>query len=151
MEDDNRLIFVCETGTARAHMAAEIMRREYKGDDLEIMARGLVVLFPEPINEKAEAVMVSNGIDVTGLHAQPLTIEESTTGSLIIAMTAEQKRKASEMLDRNRDIYTLKELTGDEGDVMDPYGGPLQGYGKCFEEIESLVKKLVQKINGREL
>jgi len=151
MEDYNKVVFVCETGTARAHMAAEIFRREYTGDDLEILARGLVVLFPEPLNEKAEAVMVSNGIDVTGLCAQPLTIDDSTPGSLIIAMTAEQKRKASELLDRNRDIYTLKELTGEEGDVMDPYGGPLQGYGKCFEEIESLVKKLVNRINGREL
>lgn len=151
MEDYNKVVFVCQTGTARAHMAAEIMRREYTGGDLEIIARGLVVLFPEPINEKAEAVMVSNGIDVTGLCAQPLTIDDSTPGSLIIAMTAEQKRKASELLDRNRDIYTLKELTGEEGDVMDPYGGPLQGYGKCFEEIESLVKKLVNRIKGREL
>lgn len=151
MEDYNKVVFVCDTGTARAHMAAEIMRREYTVGDLEILARGLVVLFPEPINEKAEAVMVSNGIDVTGLHAEPLTIEDSTPGSLIIAMTAEQKRKVSELLDRNRDIYTLKELTGEEGDVMDPYGGPLQGYGKCFEEIESLVKKLVNRINRREL
>ena len=126
MEDYNKVVFVCETGTARAHMAAEIMRREYKGDDLEITARGLVVLFPEPINEKAEAIMVSNGIDVTGLHAEPLTLEDSTPGSLIIAMTAEQK------------LWSYQ-----------PEG--THQYGKCFEEIESLVKKLVHKINGREL
>ena len=29
-----------------------------------IESRGLVVLFPEPLNQKAEAVMISNGINM---------------------------------------------------------------------------------------
>ena len=151
MEEYRKIIFVCETGTARAHMAAEIMRRDYKGDDLEIKARGLVVLFPEPLNEKTEAIMVSNGLDVSGLMAEPLTEEDVAPECLVIAMNSAQKRKIMDDFDRSRNIHTLREIVGETGDVMDPYGGPLTGYGKCFEEIEELVHKLIDKIIGRKL
>ena len=41
---------------------AAILQREHLNFPVEILARGIVVLFPEPLNQKAEAVMISNGI-----------------------------------------------------------------------------------------
>lgn len=152
MSNFKKVIFVCETGTARAHMAAEAMRREYGKDDLQIVARGLIVLFPEPLNEKAEAVMVSNGLNVQGLTAQPLLSEEIDAQTLVIVMNEGQKAKVKEDFSRSSNVFTLTEAVGEPGEVLDPYGGPLTGYGKCFEEIEQLVRKLVHKLNmGGEL
>lgn len=151
MNNFKKIIFVCETGTARAHMAAEIMRREYGKEDLQIVARGLVVLFPEPINEKAEAVMVSNGLNVAGLTAQPLLSEEIDGQTLVIVMNESQKAKVKEDFSRSQNVYTLTEVVGEPGEVLDPYGGPLTGYGKCFEEIEKLVRKLVYNINREDI
>ena len=56
----NRIIFVAQSGTSREPMAAGIMKDLNEDSNLEILARGLVVQFPEPLNQKAEAVMISN-------------------------------------------------------------------------------------------
>ena len=58
----NKIIFVAENGTCRAPMAAGILKDMLPGKQIEILPRGLVVLFPEPLNQKAEAVMISNGL-----------------------------------------------------------------------------------------
>ena len=62
MKPYNRIVFVAESGTCRAPMAAGIFREYSLNHPVEVLVRGLVVLFPEPLNQKAEAVMISNGI-----------------------------------------------------------------------------------------
>ena len=51
-----KLIFVAQTGTCREAMAAGIMGDFTLRHPLEILSRGLVVQFQEPMNQKAEAV-----------------------------------------------------------------------------------------------
>ena len=63
MKQYNRILFVAESGTSRAPMAAGILSEYTLKHPVTIECRGLVVLFPEPLNQKAEAVMISNGIN----------------------------------------------------------------------------------------
>lgn len=58
----DKIIFVAQTGTCREQMAKGIMNDFVLKVPMEIEARGLVVQFPEPVNQKAEAVLISNGI-----------------------------------------------------------------------------------------
>lgn len=147
MKKYKRIIFVCETGTARAHMAAEIMRREYTKKDIEIYAKGLIVHFPEPLNEKAEAVMISNGINVSGLVAEPLLKDFIDADTLIVVMDAGQKAKVIQDFGADKEkVCVIPELLGETGDILDPYGAPLIGYGKCFEEIEAYIKRYAYKL-----
>ena len=62
MEEIKRVIFAAGSGTSRAPMAAAIMKQMTEGKDIDVLARGVVVLFPEPMNQKTEAVLISNGI-----------------------------------------------------------------------------------------
>ena len=62
MEEIKRIIFASDSGTSRAAMAAGILRSLPEAADFSVEARGLLVQFPEPLNQKAEAVMISNGI-----------------------------------------------------------------------------------------
>ena len=66
----NKIIFVAENGTCRAPMAAGILKDMLPGKQIEILPRGLVVLFPEPLNQKAEAVMISNGLPTEGYRSR---------------------------------------------------------------------------------
>ena len=59
MKKYDRLIFVSSSDTALGPMAEAILQSKFLLEELEITSKGVVVLFPEPINPKAEAVLVS--------------------------------------------------------------------------------------------
>ena len=76
MEEFNRIIFVCESGTARSPMAAGILNEFSLKRSIDVESRGLVVLFPEPMNQKAEAVLISNGVSMMDFMSIQLTEED---------------------------------------------------------------------------
>ena len=53
MEICKRIIFVGQSGSCREPMAAGILKEFTLKYPVEVLARGLVVLFPEPMNQKA--------------------------------------------------------------------------------------------------
>ena len=57
-----KIMFVCTDNTAQSLMAEMICKNMVTDEELEIVSRGLVVLFPEPVNPKAEVVLINHGI-----------------------------------------------------------------------------------------
>ena len=52
MKRYDKLIFVSNGDTCRGPMAEAILKSKYLLEELEIESKGLVVLFPEPVNPK---------------------------------------------------------------------------------------------------
>ena len=71
MKRYNKLIFVDDDDNSRAPMAKIIMRSKYLLGPMEVESRGLVVLFPEPMNQKAEAVQAAGAGRHRGRCADP--------------------------------------------------------------------------------
>ncbi len=140
----DKIVFVDKNGTCRAPMAAEIFKEISTGSGIEAYARGLVVLFPEPMNQKAEAVMASNGFSVQGYMSSPLVEEDVGKNTLVIAMEEGYRQKVLEMFEdiEERQVRVLTELVGDELEIVNPYGGSLQVYGLCYETMFASIKKL---------
>ena len=149
MKQYNRILFVAENGTCRAPMAAGILGEYVLKHPVEIGARGMIVLFPEPLNQKAEAVMISNGINLEGYMSAQLTEEDFTEDTLVLVMEHAQLEKVLEKYERANpeNVYVLTELVGDELEILDPYGGSLQAYGLCYETMRKTIKKLVTLLN----
>lgn len=152
MREYNRIMFVAENGTCRAPMAAGILGEYNLKRPVEIITRGMVVLFPEPLNQKAEAVMISNGINLEGYMSTPLEEEDFTEDTLVLVMERVQMEKILEKYTSAdpENVYVLTELVGDELEIIDPYGGPLQAYGLCYETMRKTIQKLVNLLNGEE-
>ncbi|MDO4616359.1 MAG: phosphotyrosine protein phosphatase [Lachnospiraceae bacterium] len=151
MKKYDRLIFLDADDTARAPMAAAVMREQPLLDDLKILSRGLVVLFPEPINPKAEAVLVSHGLTAKEHTAVQLQQAEITPRTLILTMEDNQKEKIWSSYSEAANVYTIAEFAGAKGDLLPLWGEPLPAYGKSLEVIEILVKGLVMKLDEEEL
>ena len=102
-----------ETGNLSGTDGAAILQREHLNFPVEILARGIVVLFPEPLNQKAEAVMISNGITLENYMSSQL--ESSDLGNIRLVLTFDQaaKEKVLEM-EGAQNVEVLTELTGDE-------------------------------------
>lgn len=146
----DRIIFVAQTGNCRAPMAAGILAEYPLYHPVEILARGLVVQFPEPMNQKAEAVMRSNGIPTEGFVSKQLEAEDITPDTLILTMESVHKKR---ILDRFPEIdedqvAVLSRFVGEELETLDPYGGQLPNYGLCYESLRGTIRKLVKILNG---
>ena len=152
MRQYNRIIFVAESGTCRAPMAAGILNEYTLKHPVTIECRGLVVLFPEPLNQKAEAVMISNGINYDSFTSKQLTEEDFTEDTLILTMEHGQMEKILEKYEvaDPQNVHVLTELVGDELEILDPYGGSLQAYGLCYETMRKTIIKLVKLLNEGE-
>ena len=150
----NKIIFVAQTGTCREAMAAGIFGDFALKHPLEIQTRGLVVQFPEPMNQKAEAVLISNGINMEGFVSQQLTEEDLTEDALVVTMEAVQRERILILFQNENavpaNIHVLTEYVGDELEILDPYGGALPAYGLCYETLRKSIKKLVKKLNEEE-
>lgn len=152
MKQYDRVLFVAESGTCRAPMAAGILKEQTLKHPVEIEARGLVVLFPEPLNQKAEAVMISNGISMEAYRSTQLTGEDFGDHTLVLVMEQSQRDKVLEKYENANpaDVYVLTDLTGDELEILDPYGGTLQSYGLCYETMRKTIRKLAALLNETE-
>ncbi|MBR2046853.1 MAG: phosphotyrosine protein phosphatase [Agathobacter sp.] len=149
MDNLKRIIFVARSGTCREPMAMGILNDLALKEEIEVLARGLVVSFPEPMNGKAEAVLISNGITLENFASKQLMNEEITEHSLVLTMEAKQRDKVIANYENatKENVHVLTDYVGDELEILDPYGGTLQSYGLCYETLRKSIKKLVKILN----
>lgn len=149
MKPYSKIIFVGQNGTCRAPMAEAILKEYSLKWPVEIESRGIVVLFPEPLNQKVEAVLISNGIFLENYTSKQLEEEDFAEDNLIITM--EQVQKDIVLRDysgaKEENVQVLTQLAGDELEILNPHGGTLQSYGLCYETLNNSIKKVVEKLN----
>ena len=145
----DKVVFVCKSDTCRAPMAAALLRECSLKREIEIEARGMVVLFPEPLNQKTAAVMISNGINMEGYMSQQLVAEDVDDHTLVLVMEEKHIPQVLAIIgeDKLEQVQVLTTLVGEELEIMDPYGAPLPSYGLCFESLSKTIKKFAAWLN----
>lgn len=146
MSEIKRVLFVAESGTTRAPMAMAIFLATPRKRQYECEARGLVVQFSEPMNQKAEAVLISNGIEIKDYYSKKLLDADFREDTLVVTMEESQRKKilADFASSTEENTVLLNEFVGDELEVVDPYGGPIQTYGLCYEVLKVSIEKLIK-------
>lgn len=143
----HRIVFVSGTDTCRGPMAAEMLRKKELQQEYVIDSRGMVVLFPEPANQKAEAVMKSMQMTLENHTACPFSERDVGEDILLLVFEEKDKEKIISEYGDYGNVYTLYEFIGESTKVEDPYGKALQAYGECLEKIAELTDKLTEKLN----
>ena len=149
MERLERIIFVARSGSCREPMAMGILKDLSLKQEVEILARGLVVSFPEPMNGKVEAVLISNGINLENFTSKELSDEDITENTLVLTMERKHREKVLARFSNANpaNVQVLTDFVGDELEILDPYGGALTSYGLCYETLRKSLKKLVKILN----
>ena len=127
-------------------MAEAIYKSINTDEKVDILSRGLVVMFPAPINPKTEVVLGSHGLEAVNKTAQALTDEDIIAeGTLVLCMDETQR----EMFHDRYPLINAAVLTEyvGEPELEDPYGGTLMDYEKCFSSLSLALRKLNAKLS----
>ncbi len=141
-----KLIFVCTENTCQSPMAATIFQAMEHKPDIEVCSRGIVVLFPEPVSPKAEQVLAMHGLLMEQHTTRQFQQDEVNQDTLVLTMNIVQKRRLATDFYVNDNVYTLKEYAGGYGDIEDPYGQSIEGYERCYNEIRTLMDRVVYRL-----
>lgn len=151
MKKYDRLIFVSNSDTCRGPMAEAILKSKFLLSELEVESRGLVVLFPEPVNQKAEAILASHGLTMKDHMAKMLEQEDFDERTLILVMEDALKQRIFQEHENVQNTWQLSEYIKEETDVTEPVGGSLADYGACYELLDCMISSLVVVLNEEEL
>ena len=138
MKKYDRLIFVSNSDTCRGPMAEAILKSKFLLSELEVESRGLVVLFPEPVNQKDHT-------------AKMLEQEDFDERTLILVMEDALKQRIFQEHENVQNTWQLSEYIKEETDVTEPVGGSLADYGACYELLDCMISSLVVVLNEEEL
>lgn len=151
MKKYDRLIFVSNSDTCRGPMAEAILKSKFLLSELEVESRGLVVLFPEPVNQKAEAILASHGLTMKDHTAKMLEQEDFDERTLILVMEDALKQRIFQEHENVQNTWQLSEYIKEETDVTETVGGSLADYGACYELLDCMISSLVVVLNEEEL
>ena len=145
-----KVIFCSADCTYRAPVAAEVLKRSLDRmgllGQIEVVAKGMLVMFPEPVNGKAVAIGKSKGYDFTKCRASAIGEEDFSIDTLVLAMTEVNKQKIYDSYINAINVYTVKEFIGAAGDIDIPFGKGLADYGENFMQLEVLINQVAEKI-----
>ena len=142
-----RVLFISKSDNCRGPMAAELLRNESLVQEYKIGSRGMVVLFPEPANQKAEAIMRSQQMTLAAHEATQLDEMDLDDDTLILTFEESQKWKIVSDFENVKHVYTLGEYIDDDRVVCSAHGQPLNIYGENYELLKELIHKLAERLN----
>ena len=143
-----RIVFVSDTDTSRGPMAAEILRHEELNQEYVIDSRGMVVLFAEPVNQKAEEILQEMGMSIAEHTSVGLSEADVDEKILLLTMDENQKKKIQAEYGEDTCVYTLSEYVKEKKEIMNPYGKPLEIYAECRDILSEYIHKLANQLNS---
>ncbi len=153
-----RILFVCTGNTCRSSMAQELFKYLLSikniADKYHVCSGGTSVFLKMPASDHAIKVLEELKVDLKDHQSKPLTIEMIKEADLVLTMTRVHKIFVLEAVpEAVSKVYTLKEYA-EEGasgaDVADPYGGDIETYRNCRDEILDSLKKVLNKLEMEE-
>lgn len=140
-----KVILVGEDNLCESIMSEAILKAVAADRPLEILSRGLVVLFPEPVNPKVVQILEQNHLTPSKSYSEELKPEDITEDTLILTLKETQAHKILTGMEPDCDVATLRGFVGYKGDPVTP-SGDLSCYQDAFEHLDLLVKAAAQII-----
>ena len=148
MLDYSKILFITDTDTSLGPLAAALLRHYMPLEKVEIGSKGLIVLFPEPMNPKVVAIAASKGIEIDRTSVQ---LEGSDFGQDVLALVLDETKKQGIYDDFAEavNVYTLKEYINEQGSISNPDGGELSDYAKLYDTLDEVIIKLANKLKQK--
>lgn len=133
-------------------MLDDMLKRHGVSGKIEVSSAGVAAVEGSRASQAAIEVMSDYDIVLTGHRARQLTAEMLQHADLVLTMTTIHKNM---VMDWDQDkgtgnVFTVYEFATDgrdtNSDVLDPYGGGIDVYRECANEIRSILESVLPKI-----
>jgi protein-tyrosine phosphatase len=145
-----QIAFVDTGNTGRSVTVTALAEAMIRKDKLPIAVIGRAVdmnpFFVAP-EANAAALLLKQGIDVSGHRAEQLTVNDVRHADLIITMTAKHRDAIVALYpDAQAKTHTIADYaTGHAEDVVDAYGKPMEVYEEVFAQINGYLPVVLEK------
>ncbi len=142
------VLFVCTGNTCRSPMAAALFNKIATEKDLDVRIESAGIFAEEgaPASTEAIVVMKEYDIDLLGHHAQPINTELLEKSDVILTMTAAHKMLLEQYAEGK--VFTLSEYADLDDDIDDPYGGDVEEYKECADELYNTLLLVAEKMKN---
>jgi protein-tyrosine-phosphatase len=150
------ILFVCTGNTCRSSIAEAFLRdllyKEGLAGEYFVSSAGTGAFPGMPASHNAVQALKVLGIDLSQHCSSAISDELIDNADLILTMTASHKNSLLRLRpDAVFKIYTLTEYCDAENqtDISDPFGGDLDMYIKCRDDIIKYLYVLVRKLKEK--
>ena len=138
------VLFVCTGNTCRSPMAEAIFNHLFDGKNFSALSCGIYGDGVSPISTNAKMALAEMGIAHEHIST-PITKDLIEKADFVIGMTANHAGNILSMFPEYSDkVYTMPK------DICDPYGGSIDVYRDCRDEITECVKSIMNALTGEE-
>lgn len=146
-----KITIVGESNLCRSFIAETVLRgvlKRRKISDIEVISRGLVVLFSEPVSQMALTVLRKCGYEISEYRSSPLTKEDLESSDLTLTMTEGQAEKVKEEFGPQTACMSVSTFVGFEDEIPDMKAEEQEDFEKSFRGLESLMEAAADRIIG---
>jgi protein-tyrosine-phosphatase len=126
-----------------------LLEKEGLSFDYAVESAGTCAYGEQPASYNAVLALQEIGIDLSSHASRPVEKETLQEAYLVLTMTKSHKSYLQGLAPKivNK-IFTLKEYCGEavKSDICDPFGGNLDIYKVCRDEILDNLQKLIVKL-----
>ncbi|AZB40913.1 low molecular weight protein arginine phosphatase [Bacillus sp. FJAT-42376] len=149
MEAVSNVLFVCTGNTCRSPMAEALLQFMKRSDQTKVKSAGVFAMDGSDASPYAKDVLLEKGIAFNH-RSSLLNGEKVDWATHILTMTESHKQLMLERFPEAKEkIWTLSEYVhglSEKRDVLDPYGGPAEIYRATRDDLEGMLKLLLEKI-----
>ncbi len=151
MAQPGSIVAVCTANICRSPMAAALLSHALAAQpeplrSLRVVSAGVAARSGDLVSANSVVALKKVGLDIAGQRSQPLTAELVNDAVALVCMT-ESHRALIHMLFNPppRNVFLFREFmpVRSEREIADPFGGPLDRYETCRDELVEALPSLV--------